>query len=261
MRWVLLLAVVGCGTSSSAPSDSGVAESAPPVDSVPPPPADAGHDAPGAGGWCATQSPKPTFCDDFDTGDLGATWDFFQQTPPGVGALDLATFVSAPNAFGVRTKRCADGEIGSILLRKTVAGGASRAVVAFDVNADAVQASGTLAIATLDLSTTHLLTLYLRDDDPNTPGPTLTEVAPGVSAPVRNPFTAVPAAAAFTHVVLDVDAANGHATVAFNGTPALSAAIAKAPVDSPTIRIGVLVTGPALPYTFDFDDVTFTLTP
>jgi hypothetical protein len=101
----------------------------------------------------------------------------------------------------------------------------------------------------------------LRDDDANSPGPTLTEVAPGVGTPLRNPFTPVPGASQWTHVVLDVDAANGKASVGFDGVLVLSATIAKAKVDSPTIRVGVLVTGPVAPYTFDFDNVTFDVTP
>jgi hypothetical protein len=257
MRWVLLLAFLGCGTSSSAPTDAGAADAAP-VDAAPPPD-DAGHEASGTTRFC--DSVKATFCDDFDKGDLGSTWDFFQQTPPGVGVLDEANFKSAPAAFGVRTKKCAQGDVGTILLRKTIAGGASHVVLAFDVNADVGQASGTLAIATLDLSTSHLLTLYLRDDDPNTPGPTLTEVAPGVSTAIRNPFTKLPAAGAWHNVTLDVDAANGTAALLIDTVNVLSATIAKAPVDSPTIRVGVLVTGPAQPYTFDFDNVALTVTP
>jgi hypothetical protein len=263
MRWFLLLAVAGCGTSSAAPSDGGIVDGTSSNDVVVPGDdggVDSGREA-STGRWCDTVSPKPTFCDDFDVGDLGVTWNFFQQTAPGVGVHDEATFVSAPAAFGVRTKKCAQDETGTILLRKTIDGSASRAVLAFDMNADAVQGDGTLAIATLDLSTTHLLTLYLRDDDPNTPGPTLTEVPPDGGGPVRNPFTAVPAAAKWVHVVLDVDAANGKAVVTFDGAQALSIALGKGPVDGPTARLGVLVTGPAIPYTFDFDNVTFDVTP
>lgn len=226
--------------------------------------ADAARDDAEAGAptWCDTRMPAPVFCDDFDRGELGARWDFFLKSPPGTAALDFTNARSWPNALTIVTGKVVDAEFGSILLRKTVGGSPSRARLGFDVFADQAQASGTLALATLDLSPDHLLTLYLRDENPGAPGAALVEVPPGGVPLVRNALPAVPAAGAWTRIELDVDVAGGKATLRFNGTAVLDGvAVAKAKPDKPTIRVGVLTSGPADSYQFRFDNVALDVTP
>jgi hypothetical protein len=215
----------------------------------------------GGTGFCATHASGAAFCDDFDDGKLGAAWDFVPPTPPGIASLDVATFLSAPASLGVVTETLGAAELGSLFLRKTVKGTASRAVLGFDFFADDAQPDGTLAIATLDLAIDHLLTLYLRDDDPLGPGAALTEAAPGATATVRNPLAKVPPPGTWTRIELDVDAAMGRAIVRVGGAVALTTQIAKAAALDPTIRIGALVSGPAAPYSLRFDDVTLDLVP
>lgn len=215
----------------------------------------------GASGFCATRTPRPAFCDDFDRGALGATWDVLERGAPQQASLDTVTFLSPPAAFAVTPPRLAAGELGATLLRRTVKGTARRFVFGFAVRADAPPTDGTLAIATLDLALDHLLTLYLRDDDPVSPGPSLAEAAPGAGAIVRTRLASAPPAGVWTRVELDVDAAAGHAVVRIAGAVVLSAPVSRASAVDPTIRVGALVTGPADAYGLRFDDVTLDLTP
>ncbi len=159
---VTCIFALGCSATHVAAVDDG--DAGPRVRATPEAGADDGGDA--GSGFCAKRSPRATFCDDFEAATLGAAWDLVQQSPPGLAARDLAAFVSPPASLTVTTKRLGPGDLGSIFLRKTVTGTASRAVLGFDVYADDPQPEGTLAIATLDLSLDHLLTLYLLDDDP-----------------------------------------------------------------------------------------------
>lgn len=222
---------------------------------------DGGADADVGRSFCAHRTPRAAFCDDFDDlGTLGARWDVLEPSPPGVASTDLTSFVSAPASLGVLTRRLGMGELGSILLRKTIKGTASRVVLAFDYYGDAVQKDGTLAIATLDLSLDHLLTLYLRDDDPSAPGPTLTELPPLGTFVEKNPLP-VPPAGAWTHIVVDADAAHGRVTVTYAGAVVLDVGIARGAALDPTIRVGALVSGAAAPYAVRFDDVTVDLVP
>ncbi len=223
---------------------------------------EAGADRKVTTSWCEARRPMPIFCDDFDRGDIGARWDYFLQSPPGWAALDDVERSSGRWALAIFTAPLNDAEPGNILLRKTVAGSAARATLGFDVLAEGSQPTGTLAIATLDLSAFHLLTLYLRDDDPLAPGPALVEVLPGTSKVVRNALPRIPPAGRWTRVELDADTANGTLSLRFDGAVVLdNVALARAPTDQPTIRIGVLTSGPAAPYAFHFDDVTLDVTP
>jgi hypothetical protein len=260
MRLALALVLVaGCGSTHATATvepDAGEHVRAHP-DAGPPP--EGGADA--GKSFCAHRSPRAAFCDDFDDlGALGALWDVLEPAPPGVASTDLTSFVSAPASLGIVTRHLGTGELGSILLRKTVKGTASRVVFAFDYFGDEVQKDGTLAIATLDLSLDHLLTLYLRDDDPSSPGPTLTELPPLGTFVERNPLP-VPPAFAWTHVEIAADTSAGHVTVRYGGAVVLDIGIAKGAAQDPTIRVGALVSGPAAPYVMRFDDVTLDLAP
>jgi hypothetical protein len=239
-------------------------------------PADGGVDAPsgadarpeaeaGPPTWCATRSPAPAFCDDFDRGALGAAWDALVQTAGSAVALDPSTFTSAPQSLAVRSKAVGGGEFGNVLLRKTVSSTAPRAKLAFDFQGDPAPTSGgPVAIATLDMSLNHLFTLYLRDegalDAGASAGPALVELAPVVGQ-TRYPFT-LPALTAgqFVRVEIDVDLGTQRADVRFGGATVLSQiAIAGGATSQPTIRVGVLSTGPQPAYAARFDDVTLEL--
>ncbi len=231
-----------------------------PVDASPPEDAtttDAGDAAPGR--FCDSLVPAPVFCDDFDRGNLGSTWDFFLMSPPGTGVLDGTNVRSAPSAFLVTTALLNGGESGNLLLRKSVVGAPARVRLGFDVLVPVLPSSGAVGIATLDLSTDHLFTLYLRDDSA-TPAPALVEARPGVATLVRNDF-ALFLPNTWIHVELDLKPAQSVGTLSFDGTKVLDGIAIDPAVADPTIRIGVLAYGPTDAYVARFDNVTLDYSP
>lgn len=218
---------------------------------------DAADGAPGR--FCNSLVPAPVFCDDFDVGDLGKTWDFFLMSPPGTGVLDGTDVRSAPSAFLVTTALLNAGESGNLLLRKSVVGTPPRVRLAFDVLVPVLPSSGAIGIATLDLSTDHLFTLYLRDDSAS-PAPALVEARPAVATLVRNDF-ALFAANRWVHVELDLEPAQSVGTLSFDGTKVLDGIAIDPTVTDPTIRVGVLAYGPTDTYVARFDNVTLDYSP
>lgn len=261
---------LGCGStgSSGEPADAGDERSnveagpddAAPVDASSDAGSDAARDAEAGGGtWCDALSPKPAFCDDFDRNNLNVVWDAVVQTTGSALALDQANFRSPPQALAVRSKNAASNEIGNVLVRKTVAGAPTRAKLSFDFLGDPAPGSGgPVAIATLDMSTNHLFTLYLRDDDPTTPGPALVE-RPPVGAGVRHPFT-LPSVTQWVRVEIEIDLSAQKASLRFDGNAALDqVSIATSTANGPTLRLGALTTGPQPAYSARFDNVTLEL--
>lgn len=264
------IAAGGCGTSDGGggggPTDAS-ADHAAAQDAQPEGEAggsgDAGADAKpeaeaGAQTWCDTQSPRPAFCEDFDRGALGTSWDAVVQTPGSAIALDQASFVSAPQSLFAQSKAASSGQLGSVLLRKTVSVTATRVRLAFDFKGDPAPASGgPVGIATLDVTQTHLFTLYLHDEglDGGAGAPALVEQVPGGGSS-RHPFT-LPPIGGFTRVELDVDLAAQKATVRFGGTAVLDqVSVAGGTATEATIRVGVLATGPQSAYAARFDNLT-----
>ena len=213
----------------------------------------------GAPTWCDGLSPKPAFCDDFDRGAVGARWDAIVQTTGSSLAFDQAIFVSAPQSIAMRSKNANSGEVGSVLLRKTVLASPARAKLSFDFAGDPVPASGgPVWIATLDVSLNHLFTLYLRDDG-TTPAPALVEQAPVVGQ-TRNTFALPATTGQFVRVEIDLDLSAQKADVRFGGTTVLSQiAIAGGAASEATVRIGALTNGPQPAYAARFDNLTLEL--
>jgi hypothetical protein len=261
---------LGCGSTESPgqPADAGDERSnveAGPADaSTGDASGDAGLDGArdaeaGGGRWCDTLAPKPAFCDDFDRNDLNVVWDAVVQTTGSALALDQANFRSPPQALAVRSKNAGSNELGNVLVRKTVAGAPARAKLSFDFLGDPAPASGgPVAIATLDMSTSHLFTLYLRDADPTTPGPALVEQPPAGPS-VRHPFTP-PSLAQWVRIEIEVDLSAQKASLRFDANAALNqVSIATSTANGPTLRLGVLTTGPQPAYSARFDNVTLEL--
>ncbi|MEO6574904.1 MAG: hypothetical protein ABIP89_13755 [Polyangiaceae bacterium] len=263
----LLLAMSACGgTTSADPADAADDAQADAAITIPgdsgPPPEDATTvDAADAGPtrFCDSVVPAPVFCDDFDVGALGKSWDFFLTSPPGTGVLDGTDVRSTPSAFVITTAMVNAAESANLLLRKSVTGTPARVRLAFDVLVPDLPISGAIGIATLDLSTDHLFTLYLRDDSAS-PAASLVEARPGVSALVRNNF-ALFAAKAWVHVVLDLKPAQSLGSLSFDGANVLDGIAIDPAVTDPTIRVGVLTYGPANAYVARFDNVTLDYSP
>ncbi len=259
-----LSSALGCGSSGGGTAeivDSG-AEAGPPGEAGVPDAGDDGRDAADAApdvvpsGFCAGLAKTPKFCDDFDDGDLTDDWDQSTVLTQSVIDLDDSTFTSAPVSFVVVTKQIDAGAGGNASLRKTVLGSVSRASLAFAARFSTTTITkGLLAIATLDVSSNHYFTLYLRDGDADAPAAILEELAG--STQTRHLLTRLPVAGLWTKIVIDVDLAGGKANVTFDGVKALD----NAPIDATlgteaTIRIGaVYLFPPSDPFTARFDDV------
>jgi hypothetical protein len=205
--------------------------------------------------YCAGLVPKPKFCDDFDDLDLENDWDQPTVIVPSVMDLDDSTYTSAPLSYVVATKTVAAGGAGNVSLRKTVVGNVSHVQLAFSaIFATTTLTKGIVAIATLDVSSSHFFTLYLRDDGVDGAG-ALEEQVGGTTT--RHVLTQLPPAGAWTRIVLDLDFVTGRANVSFGAQKALDAEPITALVGTEaTVRLGaVYVYGPADPFQAGFDDV------
>jgi hypothetical protein len=276
MVLAVVLGLSACGGTDddeAAPGvDSGVAEAAEledgasPADAAAPDAADAADAAPdvvippkpdGGAPPCASLQPAPAFCDDFDDGDLKDDWQVLNVSVGSSAALDTSAHASAPASFAARTKAIVAQEAAFAHLRTTLTGAPARVRMSFTAFFPVTTLSkGSLAIATIDVSQNHFFTLFLRDTDPDAPGPTLEESVPGTTT--RHVLGSPPPANTWTRIVVDVDLATGKASVSWDATKALDGAtIATTPVaQDPTIRVGALyVYGPQDPFEARFDDV------
>lgn len=257
--------VWACGGASDAhPGDGADAaaleDAAPPLDEAGPgiEPPEAGPDAkPTRRTYCATLTPAPRFCDDFDDGVLADDWTALTAVN-GEADLDPTTSTSAPASFVLGTAPIGTDESAHVHLRTTAAGTPNgHVVLSFDVLLEAVTfTQGVVAIATLDVAANHFFTLYLRDGDADAPAATLEETAPGRTT--RHVLSTLPTPGTWTRATLDVDLAAATATVRWNTVVALDGApIVDVPAKDPTIRIGaVYVYGPAASFGAHFDNVT-----
>jgi len=259
-------AVSACGGSTAEPR---AADAAPDAgddgevvdeDAGRPIPAEAGTDAKAdaaAKSFCATRSPKPKFCDDFDDGDLDDDWDVLTVVN-GDADLDPFSATSAPASFAVATLPVTSMQSAHVHLRTTVTGTATgHVVLAFDMMlASTTFTRGVVAVARLDVSSDHFFTLYLRDGDLDAPAATLEEISPGGTT--RHLLSTLPPANEWTHVTIDVALDAAKATVLWGTNKALDQApIAAGTAKDPTIRLGaVYIYGPAASVEARFDDVT-----
>jgi hypothetical protein len=94
--------------------------------------------------WCATVSPAPLFCDDFDVGALGATWSGGLQQSTATATLDSTIFESPPSSMLVAIPSFSSGGDGIAMLSTTfsaILNGASTyafdlIIEAWDMNAN-----------------------------------------------------------------------------------------------------------------------------
>ncbi|HEY8075068.1 MAG TPA: hypothetical protein VIF62_13185, partial [Labilithrix sp.] len=131
-----LMACAACGSSENsgvAPGDDGGADATPPGDDDAAPP-DGGTDAHEGGidagpPFCASLSPAPKFCDDFDDLDpMTKKWDQ-QVFLTGISslAIDETQSTSAPASLLFQTMARPSGEGAVASVRKTIAGTPLRA--------------------------------------------------------------------------------------------------------------------------------------
>ncbi len=272
MRRVLfaMLTCAACGSSSgggAAPGDDAGVDAPPPPagDDGGPPSEGGGADAADANvdagsRFCASLSPAPRFCDDFDDVDpMTKKWD--QQTYlPGISALsiDETQFTSAPASLLVTTmaRPAGEGSVGS--LRKTVNGTPLRAKLVFSMRASATTwTQGAYSVANIDASNDHFYTLYFRDDDfANGQKASLKETVG--STDTYHPLSKVPPPNVWTRITVELDAEAGKATVLYGAETVLDATIASFTMSDPTFRVGSpYMIGPTDAWNVNDDDVVF----
>lgn len=264
-----LAGLIGCGSSDDGadpgPEDGGdggvTLDATGPETSGNDGGADAPSDAPSDGDaeagvpFCATQSPQPKFCADFDDANPGAAWTTKTDVPNNstVG-IDMTVAKSAPASLRGESRELLATEPGNAALRKTFLVGSTHVRLAFSArwNTTALT-SGMIAIANVDVAANRFFTLYLRNADP---GMAVLEELDGATT-VLTPLASVPAPNTWTRVTLDLDLANGKATVSFDGAKVAEAATGTAAATEVTVRVGnVYVTGPLPKFVGNYDDVT-----
>ena len=208
--------------------------------------------------YCTGLVPKPKFCDDFDDGDLTNDWTAFAAAPGSVFELDTSTSTSAPASFHVVAMPEMAAASNNVILRTTMttmAGAVHHGTLSFSTLLPSVTfTQGAIAIASFYINLTDSYTLYLRG--PNAAGnvATLEENVGGTIT--EHMLTALPPAAAWTRVSIDLDLAGGKASVSFGAVKALDAATITVTAGSEaTVRIGAIVDGPSDQVEAHFDDV------
>jgi hypothetical protein len=256
----------GCGSDggTTPADDDGGAVEAGGGDAAGDAPADGGADAPtdrvdgsSGSGFCASLVPAPKFCDDFDDGNATDDWD---QATVLAGqseiTLDTTTSTSAPASLHGVVNAVPVTEGGFASVRSTVTGTPTHVTFALSVRPKtSAITKGGIAIADLDLSLNHVLTLYLRDDDPAGQKPSLKEI--DGSTITYHPLPKVPPADVWTRIAFDVDAATGKLTLTYGTEKILDAiTIGAGATKDPTFRVGaVYVIGPTDPFEIHVDDV------
>jgi hypothetical protein len=262
---VLAAATGACGSSgggsSADPPDADIDVAIAPDTSVPeldasaPDAADAREDVVDSGPpFCSSLVPKPKFCDDFDDQNLTDDWTSSAAVPASIFELDESMSTSAPASFHFGAPATAALAADNVLLRTTMFGAVTHGKLAFSTFLPTVTfAKGAIAIAQFYVNLDDVFTLYLRSPDGAAPAAELEEYVGGVTT--VHPLTKLPPAGVWTRVAIDLDLANGKATVMFDAVKALDATIAVGAGSEATVRIGAIVDGPADGFEGRIDDV------
>jgi hypothetical protein len=213
-----------------------------------------------AAGFCENLSlrerGRAKLCDSFDDGNLENGWEV-RTANRGEATLDPELKKSGAASYFVKTEPLAAAESANVHLRATAKGAPTgHVILSFALFlTQATFTTGAIGIATLDVAQNHFFTLYLRDDDANTPAATLDEASGGTRT--RHLLTKLPPINVWTRVIIDIDLEGSLASVTYDGEETLApTAIATLPALDPTIRLGaVYAFGPMGSFEAHFDDV------
>jgi hypothetical protein len=246
-----------------------------PIDSPIDAPGDAPADARDAATptFCASRSPSPLFCEDFDEGSFTQGWSYV-HTVSGSLALDGTDFQSAPAAMIAESNIAGAGTVDVAGYRSFALTGTSSfaGTLDLDLRVDRADADGGSAVlAQLGLLDGTgggqyfvQLVAYSHGATPLSPSVNEAYFATGVTSPaLTHPVTQTLAVGAWTHVTLAVTApfggGAGTETLSFDGTQVGSSAIT-VPVKNFTQVLGVgltFVKTPSNGWSALYDDVTF----
>lgn len=208
-----------------------------------------------AGPFCATLTPKPSLCEDFDDGTPPTDGDT-QIDPGGSVAVDGALARSAPNGLKV-VSAPASGAFTNALLRVPVDGPATptRFKVGFSYRAEvAPPTQGVFVLVRAFLSAEHQITIELASAD----GAVVREIdVGGVYASTK--LGKLPAAKTWIRYELDFDlGATKKLTLAAEGAAPVEVALEGTGYDLFAANFG-LTTDLAASYTAYYDDVVLDL--
>jgi hypothetical protein len=228
------------------------------------------------GPFCASLSPQPSFCADFDEGSATSGWSYVHMMG-GTIALDGTEFRSAPGAMITQSGIAGSGLIDVAGYRSFAMKGPSTftGTVNLDIRVDQADATGGLAVlAQIGLIDGTGGGQYFVQFVMNSHGAapldcSVNEIyfAAGMtSTPVRHPVAPTIAIGAWTHLTLSITApfpgGAGTQTLSFNGVQAGTSSIS-VPVRnfSETLGVGLtFVQTPSNGWTAAFDNVTFDAT-
>jgi hypothetical protein len=256
---------------STAPQDA--ARDAPPTNDSGPV-KDGGAD--GATTFCASQSPQPLFCEDFDEGSFSVGWSYV-HTMGGTLALDQTESRSPPGALIAQSGIAASGYDDVAMYRSFALTGTSTftGIIDLDFRIDQADATGGLAvIAQLGLPDgsgggQYFVQLVALSHGAAPLGFSVNEVyfVAGMTNPtVQHALSGTVATQTWTHATFKITApfasGIGAATLSFNGTQVESSPI-NVPVKNFSQVLGVgltFVQTPTNGWTAVYDNVTFAAT-
>jgi hypothetical protein len=238
---------------------------------------DATVDAPGGGPgppppFCASQSPRPLFCEDFDEDSVSSGWSSLHSVGGSV-SLDTLEFRTPPGAMSAQSGVAANGGIDVAAYRSFALAGASTFSCTLDLDLRVDNADGAGGFAVLEqlgLSDGSGGDYFVQLVANSHGGAPLTlsinEVlfgAGGNGQPTIHPLAPTIALGSWTHVTFAVVApfggGTGAATIAFDGAASTTTPIAVG-VKNFTEVLGVgltFVRTPSNGWTAIYDDVTF----
>jgi hypothetical protein len=279
----------GTGTlDGPAPEDASPAmDASPPTDASPamdsppeaPPPEDTGTGGPPETGpdvqtaFCATRSPPPLFCADFDEGSYTPGWSFFHATK-GSLALDGTEYRSSPAAMIVQSNIASSGAVDVTAYRSFSLTGPTtfRGTLDFDVRVDTADGAGGVAVlAQIELidgagAGNYFVQLVALPGAGGTLGCNVNEVfftSVKSNPPVQHSLSGSIPLGTWRHVTFAVTApfagGTGQFTMSFDGVQ-VGLGVISVPVTQFTQTVGVglpYVLTPSNGWTAVFDNVIF----
>jgi hypothetical protein len=232
--------------------------------------ADAGADAGGEaspGSYCASLTPQPLFCADFDEGSATAGWD---STDLNLATVSLSTtqFSSAPAALRASAPNVTttDWVLGAV--KKTFASPIGNAVLAFDLDIDTMDTSVhyTKFVALSFDGNDPPYILYAQITDSTSLGAAYqVPTADGGATYGDYGSTTLPPLGTWAHVEIDLfksatDDTTESAVIFLDGKVAVPTFTLGSPAafGNLTVEIGIAgLNAPTKPWTFLVDNVTF----
>jgi hypothetical protein len=214
-------------------------------------------------GFCASLTPAPTFCADFDEGAVDNGWSS-SQSSNGTIALDGTTSTSAPDSF-VSTSVTSTANVIAALFKDFGTSG-SAYHLAFDLRVDAVSANAQAVVGQVQLMTSNVLDYGLSFIVTATDASIEESYrSGGTTQYLLTTLASRPVTGQWTRVFIDVTAPPGTVTVHYGATLVLDHQTM--PTGSangiPTLGAGLEIfpTTSINPCKVHLDDLTFQIDP